>query len=171
MVIRLSNKLKFPQKLLQLQRSRRPPRKHFATPLGVATPSLGTTVSDRTASVLFCSSRSSWRPTPFGLPQGSVLGPLLYILFTAEMGSLLASCSLLSHSYADDVQAYKHCVASDARSPEPLAFSICLNPLKTQYIWLGTRQQLAKLDLVSLSHELPTFVFSTSVRDLGVILD
>src|SRR6218665_2551297 len=46
-----------------------------------------------------------------------------------------------------------------------------LNPLKTQYIWLGTRQQLAKLDLVSLSHEFPTFVFSTSVRDLWVILD
>src|SRR6218665_1187487 len=43
MVIRLSNKLKFPQKLLQLQTSRRPPKKHFATPLGVATPSLGTT--------------------------------------------------------------------------------------------------------------------------------
>src|SRR6218665_237868 len=46
-----------------------------------------------------------------------------------------------------------------------------LNPLKTQYIWLSTRQQLAKLDLVSLWHEFPTFVFSTSVRDLGVILD
>src|SRR6218665_348492 len=39
------------------------------------------------------------------------------------------------------------------------------------YIWLGTRQQLEKLDLVSLSHEFPTFVFYTSVRDLGVILD
>src|SRR6218665_1301478 len=33
------------------------------------------------------------------------------------------------------------------------------------------RQQLAKLELVSLSPEFPTFVFSTSVRDLGVILD
>src|SRR6218665_3254252 len=65
------------------------------------------------------------------------------------------------------------------QSPEPLAFSmngwmssnrLHLNPLKTQCIWLGTRQQLAKLDLVSLSHEFPTFVFSTSVRNLGVIL-
>ena len=46
-----------------------------------------------------------------------------------------------------------------------------LNPMKTQYILLGTRQQLAELDLVSLSHEFPTFVFSTSIRDLGVILD
>src|SRR6218665_605271 len=40
-----------------------------------------------------------------------------------------------------------------------------------QYIWFGTRQQLDKLDLVALSLEFPTFVFSTSVRDLGVILD
>ena len=42
---------------------------------------------------------------------------------------------------------------------------------KSQYIWLGTRQQLDKLDLAALSLEFPTFVFSTSVRDLGVILD
>jgi len=46
-----------------------------------------------------------------------------------------------------------------------------LNPHKTQYIWLGTRQQLDKLDSKSLSAEFPTFLFSTSVRDLGVILD
>src|SRR6218665_1287278 len=38
-------------------------------------------------------------------------------------------------------------------------------------IWLGTRQQLDKLDPESLTAEFPTFLFSTSVRDLGVILD
>src|SRR6218665_2483814 len=38
-------------------------------------------------------------------------------------------------------------------------------------IWLGTRQQLDKLDSESLSAEFPTFLFSTSVRDLGIILD
>src|SRR3984885_10081425 len=46
-----------------------------------------------------------------------------------------------------------------------------LNISKTQYIWLGTRQQLSKLDLLSLSEEFPHLSFSTSVRDLGVILD
>ena len=61
-------------------------------------------LSERSAFVLFHSSRSRWRPTSFGLPlHRSVLGPILYILFTADIGPLLASCSLASHSYADDI--------------------------------------------------------------------
>src|SRR6218665_2607898 len=48
---------------------------------------------------------------------------------------------------------------------------LLLNPHKAQYIWLGTRQQLDKLDFESVSAEFPTFLFFTSVRDLGVILD
>ena len=126
-------------------------------------------------------SRSSWRHTPFGLPQGSVHGPLLFILFTADIGPLLASCSLASHSYADDVQSYKHCSASEAASAIQTMSQAtdalntwmssnrwlhAINPHKTQYIWLGTRQQLEKLDYIyeSLSAEFPNVLFSTSVR-------
>jgi len=36
---------------------------------------------------------------------------------------------------------------------------------------MGTRQQLAKLNLDALSAELPTMSFSQVVRDLGVLLD
>ena len=46
-----------------------------------------------------------------------------------------------------------------------------LNPHKTQFIWLGTRQQLAKLDMVALTSAFPHFTFSSAVRDLGVTLD
>ena len=46
-----------------------------------------------------------------------------------------------------------------------------LNSSKTQLIWLGTRQQLAKIDLEALAQEFPQFTFSSSVRDLGVTLD
>lgn len=46
-----------------------------------------------------------------------------------------------------------------------------LNTSKTQYIWLGTHQQLTKLDLPSLAIELPSITLSSAVRDLGIILD
>src|SRR6218665_1948101 len=46
-----------------------------------------------------------------------------------------------------------------------------LNPTKTKFIWFGTRQQLAKIDLGSLAIKYPHFTFSSSVRDLGVTLD
>ena len=141
-------------------------------------------LTDRTSSTIFCSTRSPWIPVPVGLPQGSVLGPLLYILYTADIGALLASCSLLSHSYADDVQSYAHCSAADAlkvvnqmsNALDVLTAWLSsnrlrLNSAKTQYIWIGTPQQLSKLDLVSISNEFPLLTFSTSVRDLGVILD
>src|SRR6218665_2969274 len=46
-----------------------------------------------------------------------------------------------------------------------------LNPTKTQFIWFGTRQQLAKIDLGSLAIKYQHFTFSSSVRDLRVTLD
>src|SRR6218665_662776 len=48
---------------------------------------------------------------------------------------------------------------------------VCLNTQKTQFIWMGTRQQLGKLNLDTLSAELPTMSFSSVVRDPGVLLD
>src|SRR6218665_2308603 len=67
--------------------------------------------------------RQVWGLHILGLPQGSVLGPLPYILFTADIGPLRASWSLASHSYADDVQSYKHS-AIRTICPRPLMLSM-----------------------------------------------
>ena len=51
----------------------------------------------RSSCVVFGTSRSLWTLAPFGLPQGSVLAPLLYLVYTSDIGNLLSFYAVLSH--------------------------------------------------------------------------
>jgi len=46
-----------------------------------------------------------WVPVQFGVPQGSVPGPLLYILFTANISPLFSKYSAFGHLHDDDIEA------------------------------------------------------------------
>ena len=61
-------------------------------------------LSDRTQRVCFGDCLSSEILLLYGAPQGSVLGPLLFLLYTAEVFDIIASLGLTGHSYADDTQ-------------------------------------------------------------------
>ena len=97
-----------------------------------------------------------------GVPRGSVLGPILILLHCAEV-THIAERNINVHSYADDTQLYIHCDVTECATASA-SLSSCIEELeswmtsnrlklnadKTQFIWTGSRQQVAKMNIVAI---------------------
>ena len=63
-------------------------------------------LSDRSQTVYVNGATSDNYDVVCGVPQGSVLGPILYLMYTSPIGDILRSHGMNFHLYADDTQIY-----------------------------------------------------------------
>ena len=60
--------------------------------------------TDRTHYVSLSNHCSNLAPVHSGVPQGSVLGPILFTMYTKPLFAIIDSHSIMHHSFADDLQ-------------------------------------------------------------------
>jgi len=59
----------------------------------------------------------------------SVLGPLLYVMYTAEHGRVVELHGLKLHQYADDSQVYMSIIVGTATPHQPFRHSLRVLPI------------------------------------------
>ena len=135
----------------------------------------------RTQYVRCGTSRSGSSVIGCGVPQGCVLGPILFLLYAADLLRLIEHHQLRPHLYADDTQVYGACSPSAtlqlqtrvSECVDDVARWMRLNRLqlkteKTDVIWCASNRRQHQIPATGLRVGADDVLPSRSVRDLGI---
>ena len=142
-------------------------------------------LSDHVQCIKIGSILSETKKVLYGVPQSSVLGPILFSLYTTPLSKIIQNHTDISfHFYADDTQLYMHLTHKNvALAPDKLSHclddiqrwflnKLKLNLDKTEFIVFGSKSQHAKLN-----HSFPVNILGNlispvdAVRYFGVWFD
>ena len=126
-------------------------------------------IRKRTQMVNYNGQTSTSSDVECGVPQGSVLGPILFLLYTTDVPNIVQQHELSSHTYADDTQLYAHCKAQSCQKTAVKVIEcikdidrwmssnrLKLNGDKTQFIWLGTWNNWLKFSAAQYGSDMLT---------------
>ena len=141
-------------------------------------------LTDRTHYVSLCNHCSDFAPVHSGVPQGSVLGPMLFTMYIKPFSSIIDSHSIIHHSFADDLQLQMS--APPDRISELLhSMQSCISDVKACATANMLKLNDSKTELMLVTskrsmhlHNLPTSItignaqipFKQSVKNLGFTL-
>ena len=90
------------------------------------------------------------------VPQGSVLGPVLFVLYVADLADIVNRHGVTLYSFADDTQLYLHCCREDITTAATrlkecivdvgrwmFANRLKLNTDKTELLWTRSRHHIS----------------------------
>ena len=119
---------------------------------------------------------SEWLPVRSGVPQGSVLGPLLFVLYIDEIHQIVSNCTI--KLFADDIALYKQIISADDQAllqddlnkiyQWSLSWQLKLNPKKCESICISFKRSPPKCNYQLNGEPIPS---KSVIRYLGIYIN
>ncbi len=129
-------------------------------------------LSDRQQFVRIDTNRSRTVTISRGVPQGSVLGPLLFLVYVLILGQIIRLHGLNIHSYADDIQIYFAVQQSSVCPPPTLVFKNVKPGYQiTEILLVVPKSQSSSQHDIFIDIDGVQIRPSTTVPNLGVLFN